>query len=294
MPSNDPATMSPGDLASLLHFYAEAGVDCMLEAEAIDRVAESRQARAERNGPRTINPETPSVERAASPLTEQRTAAAPTTGRSETEAATPMLAVPDEAALKDAREAAASAGSIEELRTILGAFNGCNLKFSAKSLVFSDGQLGARVMFVGDAPGRDEDIQGLPFAGRAGQLLDRMLASIGLDRQSVYLTNLIFWRPPGNRTPTPHEIEVCRPFTQRHIELANPQIVVFLGNVATRGMLGTAKGIRAVRGDWLEFRAGERTWPALPMLDPDYLLRNPAHKKMAWQDLLILKTRLAN
>ncbi len=291
MPSNDPATMSPGDIASLLHFYADAGVDCLLDDAAVDRVAESRQARAERQGPRTIDPATPSVERAASPLIEAR-AVKPSQERNAPAASPPVLAVPDETALKDARDAAATAGSIEELRAILQAFNGCNLKFSAKSLVFADGNPAARIMFVGDAPGRDEDIQGLPFVGRAGQLLDRMMASIGLDRQSVYLTNMIFWRPPGNRTPTPHEIEVCRPFTQRHIELANPQIVVFLGNVATRGMLGTAKGIREVRGEWLEFNAGGRTWPALPMLDPDYLLRNPAHKKMAWQDLLTLKLRL--
>jgi uracil-DNA glycosylase family 4 len=288
MPSHDPATLAPGDLAALLHFYADAGVDCLLEDAAIDRVAESRQARAERAGPRVVNPATPSIERAASPLiAEPRPAAS-----QNASAAAPTLAVPDETALKDARDAAAAAGSIEELRSILGAFNGCNLKFSAKSLVFADGDPGARVMFVGDAPGRDEDIQGVPFVGRAGQLLDRMLAAIDLDRRSVYLTNMIFWRPPGNRTPTPHEIEACRPFAQRHIELANPEIVVFLGNVATRSMLGTAKGIRAVRGEWLEFKAGGRTWPALPMLDPDYLLRNPAHKKMAWQDLLALKARL--
>ena len=147
-------------------------------------------------------------------------------------------------------------------------------------------------MFIGEAPGREEDLQGLPFVGRAGQLLDRMLAAIGLDRQSAYITNMIPWRPPGNRTPAPHEIELCRPFIERHVALAGPKIVVMLGNVASKSLLGTDKGILSLRGTWMEYKFGGAAVPALPTLHPAYLLRNPAQKRLVWADLLSLQERI--
>ncbi|KGF66964.1 DNA polymerase, partial [Hoeflea sp. BAL378] len=203
-----------------------------------------------------------------------------------------QLTIPGEAAFEDARALAAGASSIAELRAALDGFTGCNLRHSAKTLVFADGNPEAQVMFIGEAPGREEDIQGAPFVGRAGQLLDRMLAAIGLDRDTAYITNMIPWRPPGNRTPAPHEIELCRPFIERHVELAAPRIVVMLGNVASKALLGTDKGILSLRGTWMEYTAGGSPIPALPTLHPAYLLRNPAQKRLAWADLLSLQDRI--
>ena len=188
---------------------------------------------------------------------------------------------------------ASSANTLEELKAALAAFEGCNLRFSARNTVFADGNPEAPVMLIGEAPGRDEDQQGLPFVGRAGQLLDRMLAAIGLDRTQVYITNIIPWRPPGNRTPTPHEVELCRPFIERHIELARPQLAVLLGNVATKALAGTDKGILSTRGTWFEVNAGTVSVPALATLHPAYLLRNPAAKKLSWADLLALSDRIS-
>ena len=148
-------------------------------------------------------------------------------------------------------------------------------------------------MFIGEAPGRDEDRQGLPFVGRAGQLLDKMLKAIELDRTRCYITNMIPWRPPGNRSPTPLEIELCRPFIERHVELVGPKVVVFLGNVSTKALLGTTRGILSLRGTWSEYHPNSDTAiPALPTLHPAYLLRNPAAKKLSWQDFLSVRDRL--
>jgi DNA polymerase len=148
-------------------------------------------------------------------------------------------------------------------------------------------------MFVGEAPGRDEDIQGLPFVGRSGQLLDRMLAAIGLDRTSAYISNVIPWRPPGNRDPSPLETEICRPFIERHIELVAPKVLVTLGNPSTKLLLQTQTGIMRMRGKWAEHEtAGGDRIATMPTLHPAYLLRNPAHKKLAWRDFLEVKMRL--
>lgn len=151
----------------------------------------------------------------------------------------------------------------------------------------------ADVMFIGEAPGRDEDRQGLPFVGRAGQLLDRMLQAIGLDRTSSYITNIIPWRPPGNRTPTPIEIELCRPFVERHVTLVNPKIVVLMGNVPTKTLLETNRGILSIRGTWSTYHSNSDTdIPAMPTLHPAYLLRNPLQKRLSWQDFLNVRARL--
>ncbi|MEL6452237.1 MAG: uracil-DNA glycosylase [Pseudomonadota bacterium] len=187
-----------------------------------------------------------------------------------------------------ARAAAAAAQDLPALRAALGAYEHCELKRGARNLVFSDGVPGARVMIVGEAPGRDEDRAGRPFVGRAGQLLDRMLAAIDLSREaSVYITNVLPWRPPQNRDPKPEEIAMMQPFLHRHIALAAPDVLVVVGNHACQALLGK-RGITRLRGDWTEAQGK----PAIPMFHPAYLLRTPAAKREAWADLLSLKARL--
>jgi DNA polymerase len=191
-----------------------------------------------------------------------------------------------------AREAARTASSLEELRAILDRFEGCSLKGSASRLVFADGTPGARLMFVGEAPGAEEDKQGLPFVGRSGQLLDRMLKAIGLERQQIYIANIVPWRPPGNRTPTPVETQICLPFIQRQIELCNPEVLVTVGQPSTGALLGV-QGIMKNRGRWFPYNTGTREIRAMPMLHPAYLLRSPIGKRLAWRDMLAIKKALA-
>ena len=192
-----------------------------------------------------------------------------------------------------AREAARAATSLEELREILARFEGCALRATATQLVFADGNPQSRVMFVGEAPGRDEDLAGLPFVGRSGKLLDRMMAAIGLDRSSAYIANIVPWRPPGNRTPTPQESAICLPFTLRQIELANPDILVCLGGPAAQTLLNVKGGITSIRGRWFRYQAGSREIRALATWHPAYLLRQPLQKRLVWRDFLALKKALA-
>ncbi len=196
-------------------------------------------------------------------------------------------------AIAAAENAAKTAGSIEELRAAMAAYNHCELKKGARNLVFSDGIAGARVMFIGGAPDREEDGAGKPFVGRAGQLLDKMLAAIQMGRDSeeapVYLTNLLPWRPPQNRDPKPDDIAMMKPFLLRHIELAAPEVIVLLGNSPCQALLGK-RGMNRLRGQWTEV-AGR---PALPMVHPSQLLNAPESKREAWADLLSLKARLLN
>ena len=192
-----------------------------------------------------------------------------------------------------AMASAAAASSLADLRAALEGFEGCGLKRGASTTVFADGTPAGRVMFIGEAPGRDEDRIGKPFVGRAGQLLDRMLASIGLDRAgNCYITNVINWRPPENRDPAPEEAAMCLPFLRRHIELADPQVIVLLGAVAARHVVGITDGIMKSRGRWMEYRLGSRLVPLLLTLHPAYLLRQPAHKKLAWRDLQSLAAKM--
>jgi DNA polymerase len=190
-----------------------------------------------------------------------------------------------------AREAARNAASLDELRDILDRFDGCGLKASASRLVFADGNPQSRLMFIGEAPGADEDRQGLPFVGRSGQLLDRMLAAIGLDRTTAYIANIVPWRPPGNRTPTPAETQICLPFIQRQIELVDPDVLVTVGQPSTSALLGV-QGIMKNRGRWFPYQTGTREIRAMPMLHPAYLLRSPIGKRLAWRDLLAIKKAL--
>jgi uracil-DNA glycosylase family 4 len=195
----------------------------------------------------------------------------------------------ESAAIPASLEAAAT---LAELEALLAQFEGCTLKRTAKSLCFARGSASARVMLIGEAPGRDEDLQGKPFVGRAGQLLDRMLAAIGLAEEHVYITNTIYWRPPGNRTPTPQEIEACAPFLARQIDLLSPDVMVLLGGAAAKSILGVSEGIMRLRGKWKLYRSGDREIPTLATLHPAYLLRKPEEKRYAWRDLLMLKARL--
>ena len=193
-----------------------------------------------------------------------------------------------------ARAAAKSAATLEELRAILDRFEGCALRATAKQLVFADGNPQSRLMFVGEAPGRDEDIEGLPFVGVSGKLLDRMLAAIGLDRRSVYIANIVPWRPPGNRTPTPQEAAICLPFTLRQIELVDPDVLVCLGGPSAQTLLRFKEGIKKMRGRWFPFHTGTREIRALATFHPAYLLRTPLEKRFAWRDFLAIKKALEN
>jgi DNA polymerase len=191
-----------------------------------------------------------------------------------------------------AREAAKTAATLDELRETLLRFDGCALKTTAKQLVFADGNPRSKVMLVGEAPGAEEDREGLPFVGRSGKLLDQMLRAIGLDRTSVYIANIVPWRPPGNRTPTPQESAICLPFIKRQIELADPDILVCLGKPSMQTLLGIKEGIRSVRGRWYDFDTGTRTIKALVTFHPAYLLRSPLEKRHAWRDMLALRKAL--
>ena len=192
-----------------------------------------------------------------------------------------------------AMEIAAACNSLAELKAALEAFDGSALKKLATNTVFADGTPSHHIMFIGEAPGRDEDRAGLPFVGRAGKLLDKMMASISLDRtKNAYITNVLNWRPPDNREPSPEEAAMCLPFLRRHIELANPQIIILLGAVAARHVLGKTDGIMRLRGKWLEYHVGGRMIPVMPTLHPAYLLRQPAHKKLAWRDLQIIADKV--
>jgi DNA polymerase len=192
-----------------------------------------------------------------------------------------------------AQALAQAAPDLDALRSVMAEFEGCALKRTATQLVFADGMPGSRIMFVGEAPGEGEDRIGRPFVGRAGQLLDRMLSSIGLDRQKVYIANVVPWRPPGNRTPTLQETEICLPFIERQIDLADPEFLVCLGASASRAILGIQGGIMRARGSWVAYpRRTGREIRALAMLHPAFLLRQPAHKRYAWADMRALARAL--
>jgi uracil-DNA glycosylase len=287
-------TLRRSEIGDILRFLAEAGADEALDETAPNRFLEnSRRVTALS---RQVLPQ-PSEEGSTVPATPRETAisALPDARREPTGSAfrPPAAAVPDEAQAALARQAARQARSLEELRQAMAAFDGCNLKFTAKNLVFADGNPDADLMLVGEAPGRDEDLEGLPFVGRSGQLLDRILAAIGRDRQSAYIANVIPWRPPGNRTPTPHETEICRPFIERQIELASPKVLVTLGGPAAKLLLDTPEGVLRLRGNWrVHVTSSGVSIPTMPTLHPAYLLRNPAHKKLAWRDFLEVKAKL--
>ncbi|MFT3989417.1 uracil-DNA glycosylase [Aestuariivirga sp.] len=256
--------MRPEDAAAALQWLAEMGADEIIGEEPVDRFAAA------------IAPPAPAMKPAA-PV---------------------QVARPPIAASDDAASLAAACTSLDDIVATLQRFDACPLKKTATNLCFSDGNPAAHVMIVGEAPGRDEDIQGKPFVGRSGQLLDRMLAAIGLSRhaeepeKSVFITNTIFWRPPGNRDPTESETMMCLPFVLRAIELQRPRVVLGVGKISSQRLLSTADGILKLRGKWREISAGSLTVPFLPTLHPAYLLRRPIEKRLAWRDLLSLRQAL--
>lgn len=269
-------------LVSLLDFYVAAGVDLALDEAPHDRFAEAAQP-AQPIEPAQPSEQPTSVHRGA----EDRSASR------EPPRSFPLAATasPEEVA-DNARARAREARTLAELEAIVAGFDGCSLKRTAKQLVFADGNPDAGVMLVGEAPGADEDRAGKPFVGRAGQLLDKMLLSIGLDRSHVYIANVIPWRPPGNRTPTPQEVAICLPFTLRQIELARPRFLVTFGAPATQTLLGIKEGIKRVRGRWHDYAGPSGPVRAMPMLHPAYLLRTPIDKRLAWRDLRLLRRAL--
>lgn len=265
----------------LLVFYLEAGVDTPLGEVSIDRFADDSQVASPLAAERR-----PVDTRASADKTARTAVAVPGALRTDTAPTAP------DAATIAAREAARSATNLGELRTILERFDGCALKTTATQLVFADGNPQARIMFVGEAPGREEDLEGLPFVGRSGKLLDRMMAAIGIDRNTAYIANVVPWRPPGNRTPTPQETGICLPFTLRQIELADPDILVCLGGPSAQTLLGVRDGIRRARGRWCTYHTGKREIRALATFHPAYLLRSPLEKRLAWRDFLAIKAAL--
>jgi uracil-DNA glycosylase len=282
--------MPPGDAPTrdryveLLRWYADMGVDAVLDATPHDRFAEfaldqSRAAdtgRAPADVPRTDTPGLPRTAPRTSPIAFQPAS----------------TALPADEATRSAREIAAAATTLDELRAALERFEGCALRATATRLVFADGNPQAEIMAIGEAPGADEDRQGVPFVGRSGQLFDLMLKAIGLDRTKVYITSVIPWRPPGNRTPTPLETAICLPFITRQIELVAPRILLCLGAASAQTLLGTKEGILRSRGRWCDYPLPRGAARAMPMLHPAYLLRQPAHKKLAWRDLLAVRRAL--
>lgn len=275
-------------LARALAWLADMGADEAILATPIDRFAESdelksapppvRQASASAR-PALTRPQ-PSAPPAAAPAVARQPAAVPSIPASELEAM------------------AASCASLDELARFLDGFDACPLKRTATRLCFADGLPGAHVMIVGEAPGRDEDEQGLPFVGKSGQLLDRMLAAIGLDRHSddparaVFITNTVFWRPPGNRNPSSAELLMCLPFVRRAIELAQPKIVMTSGAIPTQTLLETTQGITRARGTLRKISITGRDVPVLPTYHPSFLLRSPEAKRLAWRDLIAVKKAL--
>ncbi|GAB4225708.1 MAG: uracil-DNA glycosylase [Methyloligellaceae bacterium] len=266
----------------LLELYAEAGVDEAIASAPVDWFAQA-QARQE---------EAPLPAGAArAPGGQLLKESSGPEMRQAQRRPRPAAVAPDEAVM-DARERAAAARTLEELEAALAGFEGCPLKATAKNTCFKRGSNSARIMLIGEGPGRDEDIQGLPFVGRAGQLLDKMLAAINLGEDDVYITNIVYWRPPGNRTPTPQEVQACAPFLERQIELLDPEFLVLIGGPAAQHLLSTTQGITRLRGQWRECQVGGKTWRALPILHPAYLLRTPAAKRHAWRDMLEIEAAL--
>jgi uracil-DNA glycosylase len=253
--------LSPDEAEALLRWYVDMGVDVGLEEQPQDQFAAAVALSPQKVLPIELPPQS-------------------------------LVTTPQGQTVQNAIADAAAASTLDELKQVMQAFEGCALKRTATQLVFADGTPGSRVMLIGEAPGRDEDREGRPFVGRAGQLLTRMLAAIGLARSEVYIANVIPWRPPGNRTPTPQEAQTCLPFLHRQIELAEPEMLVLLGGAAASALTGAKGGVTKTRGRWFEVKTPNRTIPALVTLHPAYLLRSPIQKRLAWRDLLALREKL--
>lgn len=272
-------------LVALLAWQIEAGAIDAIGNDPVNRLARPPTAPASpQNSPvPTEHPLTQPPPVATAPPAPQRLTpdARPLTATPSSDASGPQLAE--------------AAQTFEELHAAVTAFEGCALKKTATNLVFSDGNPEARLMLIGEAPGADEDRLGKPFVGVSGQLLDRMLAAIGYDRTNALISNVLYWRPPGNRTPTPTEIAACLPFVERMIEIVDPTVLVLVGGIAAKTMLARSEGIMKLRGRWLEFQTPRmaRPVPTIATFHPAYLLRSPGQKRLAWQDFLTIRRKLA-
>jgi uracil-DNA glycosylase family 4 len=267
--------------AALLRWYVEQGVDEAIGEEPIDRFA------APPPTPAAVAAATPVAPAARAPTPLRAPPPPPAQARGPVPLESPQL-------VEDARALAEGCSTLAELEAAIRGFEGCALKRTAKNTVFADGTPGAPVMIVGEAPGGDEDRLGKPFVGVSGQLMDRMMGSIGLTRDGgFYITNILFWRPPGNRTPTTTEQGMCLAFTRRHIELVRPKVLVLAGGVAVKAVLDTTDGITRLRGKWTSYTLDDGTViPTMPTFHPAYLLRTPASKRQSWQDLLAIDKKL--
>jgi uracil-DNA glycosylase len=270
-------------LRAWLDWYQEMGAEALIGEHAVDRFSQPAPdvppVRPDRLAARA--PQAPAMPPEPPREAPRRRIAQPSLLRSAASIA------------QSAREQAAACRDLVELEAALAAFDGCPLKDTALNLCFADGDPAARIMLIGEAPGAEEDRRGKPFVGPSGQLLDRMLATIGLERSQVWITNIIFWRPPGNRPPTSAEIAACQPFLERQIELLRPRLIVFLGGAAARALLGLQEGVTRLRGRRLAYPTADgASIPALVMFHPAYLLRQPAHKRLAWRDLLAIQRLL--
>jgi uracil-DNA glycosylase len=261
-------------IAALLEWYVASGVDL-----AVDEIPQNRFETipfTPLSAPQTERPQVKLVQ--------------PPSPANIAPVNAPLL-TPD-AAIQDASQRASQASNLAELKQALLEYEGCGLKRTATQLVFESGVAGSRVMIIGDAPNADEDREGMPFSGKAGALLDRMLASIGLDRSGVYLANIVPWRPPGNRAPTPQEIASCSPFITRQIELARPDFLLCLGGPPSQALLDQKEGVNKTRGQWFDYASGERRIKALSTLNPAFLMKQPLQKRLVWRDMLLLKEAL--
>lgn len=274
-------SLAPHDqraLKSLISWWDQAGVETLPVPQA------KAQNRSE---PAPARPERIARPASQSPVSQNQAQPGRATPKAAREAGFGVVSDSNGKALAE------GANTLEALYEAIKGFDGCALKPTATQAVISRGNPQARVMVIGEAPGRDEDREGKPFVGRAGQLLDRMLGAIGLDETSAYITNVVFWRPPGNRKPTDEELEACHPFVERHIALTDPDVIVLAGGISAQSLLGSSTGITKMRGRWGEITLeGGKTYPALPIFHPAFLLRRPQEKAKAWTDLLSLKAKL--
>jgi len=285
---NAASDLNPAELAALLHFYADAGVEWLVDDEPVDRIAQfeaQKAARAQAKAPASARERSPqdgasSASNGGSAPSRRPGAAAPPP------ATTAPVSVPAGQAVEAARSAANAAGSLAELKTAIETFHGCNLKNSARSTVFASGDPTSGIAIIGPMPNADDDRDGAPFSGRAGNLLDRMLAAIGLSRDGVLMTNVIPWRPPGNRMPSAAEMDICQPFIERQIMLAQPKALLLLGNFPARFFIGGNGTIHTMRGKWQTVSFAGMEIPALATFHPQELLATPANKALTWQDLL--------
>lgn len=267
---HNPVGENPGSALAALRFYLDAGVD-----EAIDEMPLDRT---------TAPPPPPMTQRLQAVAAEPRP---PAPGP-----ARPAVAVGGDIALAEAERLARAAGDLDALKAAIAGFEGSGLKATASNIVFADGNPESRLMLVGEAPGREEDLKGLPFVGESGKLLDRMMAAIGRDRSSFYITNVLPWRPPGNRNPTQEEIALFLPFVRHHIALVRPKVLLLLGNISAKTLFDTTEGITRMRGKWREIAIADQVIPAMATYHPAFLLRQPGAKREAWRDLLSLEARL--